>query len=390
MPRFIKMRAGDCAVGLAVILLFNGCAAIERGSAPKGEFSTKGKFEPVQTGRVVTTAVSLTNQIDAAWLKPSSDIFTLGPGDRLELEIIGETNSITSTVVGPDGKIYFNLLPGVDVWGLTLAETKAVLERELAKYIKTDPKISVMLRGVESRRVWLLGRLQVPGVYSIPAPMTLLEAISTAGGTANLVGNRDVQSGNITDELADLERSFVIRNGRMLPINFDKLVNKGDLSQNIYLQPDDFVYLPPATAREVYVLGAVGQARPVPYSENMTLATAIAGAFGTVKDAYLSHVAIVRGTLTQPEIAIVDYKDVVRGKIPDVALQPHDIVYVPYSPYRYITRYAELIVNTFVSSAAINAGTSVVPRDNGSGISGVVIPVGSRIQITPAPPAPPR
>src|SRR5580765_3934922 len=65
------------------------------------------------------TKVTLDNQFNPAWLKPSPDLFTLGPGDRVELELLGEPGSRVVTLVAPDGKIYFNLLPGIDVWGLT-------------------------------------------------------------------------------------------------------------------------------------------------------------------------------------------------------------------------------------------------------------------------------
>src|SRR6476660_4255520 len=57
-------------------------------------------------------AVKLERKIDPAWLQAPSDAFTLGPGDRLEIEIIGDPTSRTLTVVGPDGKIYFSLLSG--------------------------------------------------------------------------------------------------------------------------------------------------------------------------------------------------------------------------------------------------------------------------------------
>src|SRR6185312_16217213 len=110
-----------------------------------------------------------------------------------------------------------------------------------------------------------------------------------------LAGTRDLSASTSIDDTADLRRSFIIRKGQVLPIDFDRLINQGDLSQNIYLEPDDFIYFPPATAREIYVMGAVGQPRAVPYMEGMTMAGAIADAFGTVRDAYLSHVAIVRG-----------------------------------------------------------------------------------------------
>ena len=161
------------------------------------------------------------------------------------------------------------------------------------------------------------------------------------------------------------------------------------MGQNIYLEPDDFVYFPAATAREIYVLGAVQQPRPVPYTDGLTVAGAVASAYGTLNGAYLRHVAVVRGSLAQPEIFIVDYKAVIRGQGEDIALQPHDIVYVPFSPYRYLQRYAEIILNTFASSAAINAGSQAVLKQPTGG-AGVFIPVGSGIQVIPpiAPPPP--
>lgn len=364
------------------VALFSGCQ------------SSKPRYATFETGQAAGAntvgAVTITNQIDPAWLHAPTNLFTLGPGDRLEIELLDDPASKTTTVVGPDGKIYFNLLPGVDVWGLTLGQAKGLIEQNLSSYIKSTPRVNLTLREVASKRIWVLGRVQQPGVYTMPAPTTLLEAISMAGGSLTFAGTKDVGSGPLGEELADLKHSFVIRNGKLLPVDFYNLLNKGDLSQNIYLQPDDFIYFAPAYTREVYVLGGVVQPKPVAYTEGLTLAGAIAGAYGTVRDAYLYHVVIVRGSLTQPEIAVVDYKAVVHGQAPDVALQPHDIVYVPMSPYRYLRRYAEIALNTFVSSVAINAGTSLASHggNGANGGTGVFIPVGSGIQVVP-PPAPP-
>jgi len=243
----------------------------------------------------------------------------------------------------------------------------------------------VNLRAVQSQRVWLLGRVQAPGVYPLNGPTTLLEALAGAGGTLSFVGQRDIPLSVVSEELADLEHSFIIRNGHMLPVDFDRLLNRGDLSQNIYVMPDDFIFLTPSAAKEVYVFGAVGQPRPVPYTSDLTMVGAIAGAYGTMKDAYERHVAIVRGSLAHPEVTIVDYRDVKRGKIPDIALKPRDIVYVPWSPYRYIEKYIDVILNTFVSSVAINGGSWLVLKQPQQG--GVFIPVGSRVTVLP--PLPP-
>lgn len=358
-------------VGLVGIVLLAGC------------YNPGPKFNPYIPKTYTETTfsqVTVTNKVASDLLKPSPAFFTLGPGDKLELEVLGDATTKTLTTVGPDGKIYFHLLPGLDVWGLTLAETKVLIEKELAQFIKDQPVVSVTLRGVESKRVWLLGRFTAPGVFNMAAPMTILEAFAMAGGTMSMAGQRDTGGSMTGEEVADLRRAFVIRNGERLPVDFDRLLNHGDLSQNIYLQPDDFIYVPSATAREITVLGAVVQPRTVPYVEGMGLIRAIAHASGTAPEAYQHHVAIVRGSLSEPRVGIIDYKDIATGRMPDVQLEPGDIVYVPYGPYRLLVRYADLILKTFVSSVAINEGTRAVRSDFGQ--TGVVIPIGG---ITPAP-----
>ena len=385
-PSSIDAPHPVCLGWLALAALLLGCAGCQHVNPRHGQFAPASG---TATGQPTLNATTFTNQIDPVLLKPAEELFTLGPGDKLDIEMIGEPLSRTSTVVGPDGKIYFGLLPGIDVWDLTLAQAKGRLEDGLTKYIRQKPQVSLVLRGVESKSFWLLGRVQVPGVYAMSVPVTLLEAISMAGGTMSLTSFRDQAAAGINTELADLQRSFVIREGKLLPIDFRRLINDGDLAQNIYLQPGDFIYIPAATASDVYVLGAVTQPRPMPYSEELTVAGAIASAYGTLKDAYLHHVAVVRGSLAQPEIAIVDYQAILRGQAPDIALQPHDIVYVPFSPYRYLRRYAEIIVNTFATASAINAGSSLVLKQPVAG-TGVFIPLGSGIQIIPSvAPAPP-
>ena len=370
------------AGGFAVLA---GCSHYGRKYTDLQPLLAGSNADPAGTGM---SAVTLSNRLDPAWLKPPVDPFTLGPGDRLEIELIGEPASKTITIVAPDGKVYFNLLPGIDVWGLTMTQAKGAIEKELSQYVRQQPQVSLVLRNVESKRVWILGRVQAPGVYPMATPMTLLEAISTAGGTMSLSTFQSQSSAGIGEELADLPRSFVIRQGKLLPIDFQRLLTRGDLSQNIYLQPDDFIYFPGATAREVYVLGAVTQPRAVPYTDDLTVAGAIASAYGTLNGAYLHHVAVVRGSLSQPQIAIIDYRRVIRGAANDMHLQPHDIVYVPFSPYRYVQRYLEIILNTFVSSAAINAGTKAAGVQQVGG-AGIFIPVGSGIQIIPPTSPPP-
>jgi polysaccharide biosynthesis/export protein len=341
-------------------------------SACRGPFERTGpRFDPHKTSAQTLTnlaTVQATNLIHPEWLEPLPEPFTLGPGDTIELEILGDPATRSVASIGPDGKIYFFILPGLDVWGLTLAQTRELLEKELANYMSA-PQVAVTLRGIQSKRVWLLGRLQNSGVYTMGAPMTLLESISAAGGLLSGIGTGP----QALQDVADLQHSFIVRNGELLPVNFHRLIKEGDMSQNIYLQPDDFVYFPSAVANDVYILGAVRLPQPIIFQESMTLITAIAAAGGTIPDAYLTQVAIVRGSLSQPQIAVLSYRDIVQGRAPDVRLEPRDIVYVPFHPYRTVHKYLDLIMATFARAVAINEGARAAARDT--------LPVGINIGI---------
>ena len=355
---------GVCVFAAAAGLLLSGCFISKRGE----RFDARAASGDVTVLTNLTT-VETTNRIAQEWLHPPTNYFSLGPGDKLEIEIIGDANSRALANVGPDGKLYYYsasqnvpILPGIDVWGLTLPEAKAKLESILKEYF-TDPRVSLQLRSIDSTRVWILGRVANAGIYPMPAPMTLLEAVAAAGGTmsSSLSGT--------TEELTDLSNSFIVRNGERLPVSFNRLLNEGDMSQNIYLQPDDFVYFPSSVSRDFYVLGAVRMPKAVARQHD-TLVGAISDAGGPVKNAFLSQVAIVRGSLDNPKIAIIDYNDVIRGKASNVKLEPRDIVYVPYSPYRYITKYLDLILLTFVRAVAINEGARAVdPNAAPAGVS---------------------
>jgi polysaccharide biosynthesis/export protein len=329
-------------IPLAVILIgLVGCQSKGPGFDPRSS-SVPAAFTPVV----------LTNRIDPAWLRPAVEPYRLGPGDVIEIEMIGEAQARSTTTVGPDGKVYYSLLPGVSVWGLTLAETTDLLKNETAKYTRATPEPVIMLRLAASRRISILGSIPSPGVYPLPAPTTLLEAISTAGGIPAGPG--------AGDDGADLSRSFVLRDGHFIPVNFEQLLKRGDLSQNIYLRPDDLVFIRPANIPSIYIIGAVAAPNMVPYSrQRSSVAQAIIAAGGMLKYAQKTKVAIIRGGLTQPRIAEVDYQAIVKGRISDVLLEPGDIVYVPFSPFRQVAQLAESILDQFVRTVAVNEGQAI-------------------------------
>lgn len=329
---------------LLILGLFGACR-----SRPPGP---PAQSLPQRLATNAFTSVSTLGPIQKEWLSPSPDFFRLGPGDILEVEIFGGKELPSTVTVGPDGKIYYSLLPGLFVWGLSLSEARQLLEEQLGKLLREPPELGLALKGVGSRRVWILGSVANPGVYSLATPISLLEAIAAAGGVA--------QSSGSMGETADLSKSFVLRHGQPLGVDLKKLLHGGDLSHNIYLQADDFVYLRPAVSKDVYVIGAVTTPNIVPFMTQMSLATAIAYVGGPAKYASLSHVAILRGSLTQPSIATVNFHQVLEGKLPDIELEAGDLVYVPMSPFVKLEIFADSIITTFVQTLAVNEGRNLV------------------------------
>jgi hypothetical protein len=134
----------------------------------------------------------------------------------------------------------------------------------------------------------------------------------------------------------------------------------------------------------ITLLEAVARPQAVPYNTTLTLAAAVTYANGTVKDAYVLHTAVVRGSMSTPQIAVVNLKGILTGQMPVVQLQPEDIVYVPFSPCRYLAKYANLVLDTFVSTVAINEGARAAVHAP-STPTGVFIPLGGSFTVTPTP-----
>ena len=115
------------------ILFSLGAAALLCG----GGCETKGPtFNPDESGSEAFQQVALTNRIDKAWLQPPTEPYRLGPGDAIEVEVLGDAASRSTLLIGPDGKIYFSILPGTLVWGLTLNETRSLLQKQLGQYLR--------------------------------------------------------------------------------------------------------------------------------------------------------------------------------------------------------------------------------------------------------------
>jgi protein involved in polysaccharide export with SLBB domain len=161
-----------------------------------------------------------------------------------------------------------------------------------------------------------------------------------------------------------------MRKGKRIPINFEKLFEQGDLSQNVAIEPDDYLYFPPATLKEIYVLGEVRIPGTVPYTSDMTAVGAISARGGFTDRAYKSHVVVIRGSINHPQPFVVDTKAILDARGQDFKVEPKDIIYVSDRPFVRVEDLLDLAATAFVQSVAAEwAG-----RNIGSIIGNAVVP----------------
>lgn len=116
---------------------------------------------------------------------------TLGPGDVFTMDIVGEKDLPRDFQVASDGSVDFPYVHRMRVQGLEPQEVaRAVRERLIAQQILIDPSIIVSVKEYNSKRITVLGQVQRPGSFPLTPGMTLVQAISNAGGL-NAIANGD-------------------------------------------------------------------------------------------------------------------------------------------------------------------------------------------------------
>jgi protein involved in polysaccharide export with SLBB domain/capsular polysaccharide biosynthesis protein len=273
---------------------------------------------------------------------------TLGPGDELTLSIYGDPDlTLKDVPISPDGRISYLEATDIMAAGLTVDELRDKLNQELGKF-RREPQVIITPVAYNSKKYYVLGKVAQRGVFTLDRPTTLLEAVARARGMET-----GMSSDRTLVELADLSHSFVARHGQKLPVDFEKLFEEGDLSQNIALEPNDYIYFPAAELKEVYVLGAVTSPGPYAYTTDIGAVGAIAARGGFADVAWKDKLLVIRGSLEHPQTFVVDAKDVLSAKSPDVKLQPHDIVYVSKRPWWRPEELLDEAASAFVTSAVV-------------------------------------
>jgi polysaccharide biosynthesis/export protein len=157
--------------------------------------------------------------------------YGIGPEDVLHIAVWKEADLSATLPVRPDGKISLPLLNDVQASGLTPEQLKDSVTEKLKKYI-ADPRVTVVVAAINSKRIYLTGEVLHSGPMPMSPNMTVLQALSSAG----------------LNQFANTKRIYVLRteNGKQqkLPVNYRKLVKGEQIEQNYLLQPGDTIVVP--------------------------------------------------------------------------------------------------------------------------------------------------
>jgi polysaccharide biosynthesis/export protein len=158
--------------------------------------------------------------------------YKIGPQDLLRIDVWKEAEISRTTPVRPDGKISLPLLDDVQAAGLTPVQLAGVIAEGLKKYI-TNPQVTVGVTEINSRRIYVTGEVTRPGAFPLLPDMTILQALSTAGGFT---------------QFARLKSIYVLRteDGKQVkhPFNYKAAVAGKKAEQNLMLRPGDVIVVP--------------------------------------------------------------------------------------------------------------------------------------------------
>lgn len=158
--------------------------------------------------------------------------YVIGPEDMINVAVWKEPDFSSTVPVRPDGKISLPLLGDIEAAGRTPSELAQDLTVKLKKYID-DPHVTVVVTAINSKRIYILGEVNHPGAMNMSPNMTVLQAISAAGGPT---------------AYANTKRISILRNeqGKQLkfPFNYKEVIKGNDQAQNIVLKSGDTIVVP--------------------------------------------------------------------------------------------------------------------------------------------------
>jgi len=168
-------------------------------------------------------------------VKPSegqSKDYVIGADDVLDVSVWKEQDLTRSLQVRPDGKISMPLIGDVQAAGMTAGQLAKSIGDRLKKYL-TAPQVTVILTQINSQKVYVIGEVTRPGAYPVLPGMTILQAISSAGGLT---------------QFANSKKIFLMRNEdhtqSKYPFSYKEVLDGRKAEENLAVKAGDTIVVP--------------------------------------------------------------------------------------------------------------------------------------------------
>ncbi len=279
-----------------------------------------------------------------AVLAATPETLLIGAGDQLRIQVVDTPELEQHPRVTDAGEIPVTGVGTVKVSGMTPSGAARVIqERLIAAHYMNHPEVLVSVEQYATQNISVLGEVKAPGAYPIATPRSVLDVLALAGGLSP-VADRNILIERHGDP-ADL-----------VHYNFSNNADQAVASQ-VLIDPGDTIVVPKAGI--VYVLGDVNHPGGYVMANNesrMTMLQALAMAGGLTKTAKQGHARLIRkladGSYSDRELSVGDLQT---GKLPDFAMLPGDVLYVPFSYGRNLAVMGASSIAASVTSAAVYA-----------------------------------
>ncbi len=166
---------------------------------------------------------------------PAPSEFQLGPGDTISIRVWRHDDLDMDVTIAPDGSITYPLVGRIEVAGMTYPELVDVLTEAISDYYE-NPQVSVNVSDLQNQEVFVLGEVASPSVLQLNNQMSVLEALTRAGGI-----NPSARTDNV----------LLIRGGLEQPelytVDVRSIYTGGSTDQLVYLQRGDILFVPTRT-----------------------------------------------------------------------------------------------------------------------------------------------
>ncbi len=200
-----------------------------KNTGPKDEETKNQDLAPAtsktreEAADAVKTPAAVPAMPTAAPVDPNS--YVIGPEDILLVRVWREPELSGAVQVRPDGRITLPLINELEAAGLTPEALKAKVVEKLSEFVN-KPEVIVSVQSVQSKKYYITGEVNRSGTFPLVVPLTVLEALTNAGGFR---------------EFANLKKITILRKGKVLKFNYTEVIKGKNMEQNIPIENGDYI-----------------------------------------------------------------------------------------------------------------------------------------------------